>query len=88
MTPGFRSASYRENWRVWVDFNQDGVFGANESVLTGSSRKPVPGYIHVPPNAALGLTRMRVSMRWGGIPAPCGVMRWGEVEDYTVNISN
>ena len=87
--PGFGSGSYSELWRVWIDFNQDGVFADNESVFTGSSISNINTAITVPATATSGATRMRVSMKYGTYGAklnPCEVFSYGEVEDYTVSI--
>jgi hypothetical protein len=49
------------------------------------------GYIAVnftvPASALPGPTRMRVMMRYGSTPIPCGLYPRGETEDYTVNIT-
>ena len=37
---------------------------------------------------ASGTTRMRVSMKYNAIPASCGAFTYGQVEDYTVNITS
>jgi len=84
LTPGFRWSSYTERWRVWIDWNQDGEFANDELVLSATSRSTVNGSITVPDNAAAGETRMRVALRYGSYPAPCGSFYYGEVEDYTV----
>ena len=31
LTPGYGSGSYVEKWRVWADFNQDGIFSIHRS---------------------------------------------------------
>ncbi|WP_461302080.1 T9SS type A sorting domain-containing protein, partial [Aureisphaera sp.] len=40
----------------------------------------------VPAGASPGPTRMRVSMKYNGIPTSCESFQWGEVEDYIVVI--
>ncbi|MBL6444977.1 M4 family metallopeptidase [Fulvivirga sp. 29W222] len=88
---GFASTSYTEYWSVWVDFNQDGDFNdSGEQVATGSSSSSatLSGTVAVPASAALGSTRMRVSMKYNSAPSSCGSFTYGEVEDYTVNITN
>ncbi|PQJ21810.1 GEVED domain-containing protein [Tenacibaculum sp. SG-28] len=44
--------------------------------------------ITIPANALLGNTRMRVSMKWNAVQTSCETFSYGEVEDYTVTISN
>jgi len=88
LTPGFRSTTYNENWKVWIDFNGDKDFAdAGEEVfdVTGGST-PVSGTITVPAGTAPITTRMRVVMRWNATPTYSGDQSYGEAEDYTVNI--
>ena len=87
MTPGFDSRAYIENWKIWIDFNQDGDFDdAGEEIFSGSSDAAISSVINIPTGISLGQTQMRVSMQWGGIPEPCSTFTYGEVEDYTVDI--
>jgi hypothetical protein len=86
LTPGFGYSSYREYWSVWIDYNQDNTFSADELVFTGSSTAALSGSVAVPGAASSGKTLMRVAMRYGGSPAACGTFTYGEVEDYTVVI--
>lgn len=86
LTPGFGSSTYQEYWAVWVDFDRNGTFDTGERVYTGSGSSTLSGNITVPAGALAGQTRMRVSMKYGGTPLPCGTFTYGEVEDYTVNI--
>ena len=90
VSAGFSGSSYTENWRVWIDYNQNGIFESSEQVLSGSSSSSgnLSYNFTVPSNALLGNTRMRVSMKWNGAPTACETFTYGEVEDYTVNISN
>lgn len=88
---GFSGSTYSENWRIWIDFNQDGDFtDSGEQVVTGttSNGNTYNSTITVPGGASLGATRMRVSMVWNATPSSCGSFSYGEVEDYTVNITS
>ncbi|OJJ17628.1 hypothetical protein BKI52_27590 [marine bacterium AO1-C] len=89
ITPGFpRGSSYNESYKVWIDFNRDGDFAdAGEEVFSQSSSSAVSGSISIPAGAVSGTTRMRVSMRYNSAPASCGNFTYGEVEDYSVNIT-
>src|SRR5690606_24380181 len=73
---------------VWIDFNQNGTFESNERVYSRSATNAnsVSGSFTIPTNALNGLTRMRVSMKYNGIPTACETFSYGEVEDYTVVI--
>lgn len=90
ITPTWTGTTYNEGYSVWIDYNQDGDFtDSGEQVWTQSatSNTPVSGSFTVPSGALEGNTRMRVSMKYNGIPTECESFSYGEVEDYTVNIS-
>ncbi|WP_438710505.1 GEVED domain-containing protein [Aquimarina muelleri] len=85
-----RTTTYNEGYAVWIDYNQDGDFEDNgEQVWTKTASKttPVSGSFTVPATAKDGNTRMRVSMKYNGIPSSCESFSYGEVEDYTVVIT-
>ncbi len=92
LQPGYKSTKYNENWKIWIDLNQDGDFDdAGEELFDnpGQTKNNVSGIIHIPATATEGVTRMRVGMN--GTSAnytlnACGNFAYGEVEDYTVNI--
>ncbi len=83
------------NYKVWIDFNHNGVFETSENVL--SVANPNTGFglledianatITIPANALSGPTRMRVSLAADEQPTPCGNHDKGEVNDFTVNIT-
>lgn len=92
---GMTSAEYKVT--VWVDWNDDYVFeigveGGEEFHLEWDNGPPPTylGEIWCPPNATLGLHRMRVRTMYiedlVASPVPCGVSDFGEVEDYTINV--
>lgn len=92
INPGFSFFPYNENYRVWIDFNQDGVFDNDEVVFqtANSTTTQVSGNITIPNDLPLGTTRLRVAMMYAGFnnskPTACGTFNYGEVEDYCVNI--
>ena len=88
LKPGFKYFGDMEYWRVWVDWNQDGVFDAEEKEIQKRSWGNVWDQISVPNDAALGATRMRVSMAYGGYATPCDNFEYGEVEDYTIIVKS
>ena len=90
VSAGFTGSSYTENWKVWIDFNQNGTFETSEEVVSGSSSSSgnLSYTFTVPTSANSGATRMRVSMKWNGAPTACETFSYGEVEDYTVNIGS
>ncbi|MFZ6010673.1 MAG: GEVED domain-containing protein [Bacteroidota bacterium] len=89
VTPTWTGTVYSEGYSVWIDYNIDGDFAdAGEQVWTrtATTTTPVSGSFTVPATASTGATRMRVSMKYNGIPTSCETFSYGEVEDYTVNI--
>ncbi|MFT3793688.1 reprolysin-like metallopeptidase [Flavobacterium sp.] len=89
ITPTWTGTVYSEGYAVFIDYNQDGDFtDSGETVYTRSATTttPVSGSFTIPATAALGATRMRVSMRYNAVPSACGSFTYGQVEDYTVNI--
>jgi len=90
ITPTWTSTVYPEGYAVFIDYNQNGLFtDAGETVWTkaASTTTPVTGTFTIPTTATLGSTRMRVAMKYNAIPAACGSYTYGQVEDYTVNIT-
>ncbi|MBK6903548.1 MAG: S8 family serine peptidase [Saprospirales bacterium] len=89
ITPAFSGSTYNEYFRIWVDFNQDLDFAdAGEEVFAaGPATSTVTGSIAIPAGATTGNTRMRVSMKYNAVPSYCEIFAYGEVEDYTMNIS-
>lgn len=79
---------------VWIDWNQDVVFDANEMYQLGSAQNvsdmPTnlsPFTIQVPANAVLGSTVMRVVCKYNSYQTdPCVNGYDGEVEDYKINV--
>ncbi|MDC1161909.1 M43 family zinc metalloprotease [Tenacibaculum sp.] len=91
LTPGYSGNPTDEYFKVWIDYNQNGTFDANEVAFdSGSAKKNAQtGTITVPSTAKLGETRMRVSMKYRSVPASsCGSIGDGAVQDFTVNITN
>ena len=97
------SLSHRFSWttfdeyiRVWVDWNQDGDFAdSGETEISRISTAPLQGTLlvnvnmnlSVPADALLGNTRMRIAMQRGAYAGPCETFQFGEVEDYTLNVT-
>ncbi|CAM1354669.1 M4 family metallopeptidase [Tenacibaculum ascidiaceicola] len=89
VSAGFSSSSYTEYWKAWIDYDKDGVFEDTEVVLNGSSSSAGELYedFTIPSNVS-GTTRLRVSMKYNSAQTACETFTYGEVEDYTVNISS
>jgi bacillolysin len=89
ITPTWTGTKYNEGYSVWIDYNKDGDFAdAGEQVWTkaASQTTPVSGSFTVPTSATTGTTRMRVSMKYNGVPTACEAFSYGEVEDYGITI--
>ncbi|MEN0047155.1 MAG: LamG-like jellyroll fold domain-containing protein [Bacteroidota bacterium] len=74
---------------VWIDYNQNGEFEESERTdLPAYQNNESRGAISIPQNVTPGATTMRVRNIFGvsETPDPCGDY-FGEVEDYTVNIT-
>jgi len=89
VTPTWTGTVYSEGYAVWIDYNNDQDFSdAGELVWSksASTNTPNSGTFTVPSGTAGTATRMRVSMKYNGIPTACETFTYGEVEDYTVNL--
>ncbi|MDG4951333.1 GEVED domain-containing protein [Weeksellaceae bacterium KMM 9724] len=80
-------------FRIWVDWNQDGTFAADEVAFqTSSYSLSHSGSFEVPQDAMLGSTRMRIVSHWlstTGDIAPCATgFLYGEFEDYTFIVTD
>jgi hypothetical protein len=76
-------------WKGWIDYNLDGDFtDAGEQIFqkVATSSSIFNKNVKIPLTATTGLTRMRISSKYGGYPTSCETFTNGEVEDYTINI--
>ncbi len=89
ISAGFASSSYTEYWKIWIDYDQNGTFDDDEVIASGSSSSSanLSVAVTIPTSASLGTTTMRVSMKYNAEQTACETFTYGEVEDYTVNIS-
>lgn len=89
VTPEWPGNAFTEGYSVWIDYNFDGDFtDSGEQVWTQAptNNATVSGTFTVPANVNYGETRMRVSLKYNGIPTACESFDYGEVEDYTINL--
>lgn len=87
VTPVWTATIYSEGYAVWIDYNGDADFtDPGELVFsqTPTQATPVSGNFTVPAGTVGGATRMRVSMKYNGVPSSCETFQYGEVEDYTI----
>ncbi|MCG7547688.1 GEVED domain-containing protein [Pseudoalteromonas sp. Of7M-16] len=84
-------SSYNAEWRVYIDMNHNGSFEDSESVwywVGANTANDIEKTISIPATALTGKTRMRVLQSYEELKSPCGRIRWGEVEDFTVDIQS
>jgi hypothetical protein len=88
---GFAGTAYSEYFKVYIDYNKNGVFtDAGETVVSAAASSVATtrtASFTVPTSAKNGATRMRVVMSDNSATTSCGSYSYGETEDYTVNIS-
>ena len=77
----------RYRWRTWIDWNNDGAFGAGELVFERTGFGQETGTIAVPAGVTPGAKRMRVNMSAFVYQGACANYQLGEVEDYTVTVN-
>ena len=89
LTPGFASTTYNEYWKIWIDYNNDTIFDANELAYDcgALSKVAVTGTITIPSDIT-GVRRMRISMKYDGTQTACETFSYGEVEDYNITIAS
>ena len=90
ITPTWTSSAYPEGMAVWIDYNNDKDFDDSGELVysrAASTATPASGSFIPPTSAITGTTRMRVSMKYNGTPTACEQFQYGEVEDYTVNLT-
>lgn len=85
--------SYSGGVKIWVDWNQNGIYGdeANELVAASTSTiaagSSFTSTFMIPLEAIPGETRMRVRVVESSTSFdPCASYSWGETEDYTFNV--
>ena len=91
LTPGFADIERIEEFRIYVDWNQDGRLSSSEiavEVENEEEGEPAFGVLTVPDDADLLLTRMRIMMQFRGVRGgSCPVTTgFGEAEDYCISI--
>lgn len=94
ITPGFSGMTFKEFYRIYIDFNMDGDFNDPGELVFDPGfavDEPISGQWTTPDFTALGLTRMRVMMRYRNLnnnfPQACESYDYGQVEDYCVELS-
>ena len=91
LTPGHSGPLYDEFFSAYIDYNQDGEFSDEEAIYISDfgTQSAVSGPFSVPLESTVGITRMRVIMRYNELnEGACdnAAFAYGEIEDYCVNI--
>ncbi|MDA7803264.1 S8 family serine peptidase [Crocinitomix sp.] len=89
IVPGYAGGAFTEHYSVYIDFDQNGVFNIPFDRVIGdfATDGTVNETFNIPPGATLGITRIRIAMRYNFDPVPCPVDSFsGEYEDYCVYI--
>src|SRR5690554_2602704 len=89
---GNTDGNWTNYFTVWIDWDQNGVWEADEMYeigsitnSTGTDGQQATGTITVPADAPFGSTTMRVIKSFGSSPTdPCGQYSFGQGEDYTI----
>ncbi len=94
---GNTSGNYEDHFAVFVDWNQNTVFEANETYLTPNIKnstgldniKSVADIV-VPSNAKAGMTKMRVKKIFGikDLENPCLGAGFGQAVDFNLDVSS
>ncbi len=91
LTVNATGAAGSQNFRAWIDFDNDGVFNpTTELVLSTNSAISATASITIPTGAVLNTqVRLRVAADYDGsanLPSPCGIFDFGQAEDYSIVI--
>ena len=81
-----------QGYSAWIDWDGDGVFATTENVLSAGPANSTSVSVLIPSTATAGDVRMRVLSVWGQTPSNDAYFttayEWGEIEEYTIRISN
>ena len=86
---GYRGGD-KDEIHAWFDWNQNGSFMDAGEYVKLNKQSGLIGHstVTVPQNTTLGSTKMRLRVAYyDDSNVPCGSVKYGEVEDYTLNIS-
>lgn len=89
LTVNTSSGQTRENCRVYIDYNNDGIFATTELALNTQNNLVHTANISLTPQQCLGVpVRMRVisDNRFAQITGPCYNPQQGQVEDYSIRL--
>lgn len=91
ISQAYSGTTWPEFFKVYIDYDHSGTFEDVE--LAFSSEETITtaamGILSIPTDATLGITRMRIIMRYDSDNGPCdeASFEFGEIEDYCVRIT-
>jgi PKD repeat protein len=97
LVKGTCGTNYAAYAKVYVDFNRNYVFEANEMIMSGSLANTASASLtstsisFSATQATAGLCLLRVVLQEGGnatTTQACGTYQWGETQDYSLLINN
>jgi hypothetical protein len=89
--PDVNKQNRQHYWRFFLDYNRNGyVYDSDELIGSKYLQDTLEHEIAftVPANAVLGKTLLRASLKMGSWQNPCNPIKFGEVEDYYVELTN
>ncbi len=90
LTAGYTGDEYEENWIIWIDLDDDGLFDHNnEYFFTGSGAGTVTGTLNIPSATTPGPKTARIIMSFVSHALPCEThqrIQFGEIADYTIYV--
>jgi len=96
LTPGFSFFQWDEAFQMWIDLDGNGSFAEEDELIfsdiygaqiPGTTPEPIIGKFTIPNNIRPTSTRMRIAMKRQTSADACDNFEFGEVEDYTIEIS-
>lgn len=92
LNAGYKSSSFAEHFKIYIDLNQDGIWDANELLFKTKTpfRNQIIDNFYIPITAKTGFTRMRIILSYEDFDDACekNNFEYGEVEDYCVIIES
>ncbi|MDF1696036.1 MAG: S8 family peptidase [Saprospiraceae bacterium] len=90
LVPGYSGNEFPEFFSAYIDYNQNGEFEESESIFISneSTTEAISGTFTIPEEAIVGISRMRIIMRFDVLNGPCDESGfvYGEIEEYCVTI--
>lgn len=89
LTPGYDGPAFAEEFKIWIDLDQNGSFTSGEALYEGvaTGGQPAVGNLVIPAGVPTGTTRLRIVMEFQNVSGACSIQNHnGEVEDYCIDL--